>query len=243
MGDPTPNERTQEAMTTNDTITHAPSDEQTDSGRKTRNRASDGNDLAATCPREVELLAVILGCGIRRANTVLAAAGGLRGLAYAREADLCTIGIRPERARFIRSAIELGRRTVGDAPQIGKRLGSACEVWQHLQARLSGLQVEEFWVIALDVRHRVIFDECCARGSLTGVEVHPRDVFRPLIRVGAAAVIFCHNHPSGDPTPSRQDIDLTMRLREVGEMCGIAVLDHVVVAATGYESLAQRLWR
>jgi DNA repair protein RadC len=211
--------------------------------RRTPTRASDGDDLPATFPREVELLAIILGCGSSRATAVLTAAGGLRGLASAREADLCTIGIRPERARFIRSAIELGRRTVGDAPQVGKRLGSACEVWQHLQARLSGLPVEEFWVIALDVRHRVIFDECCARGSLTGVEVHPRDVFRPLIRVGAAAVIFCHNHPSGDPTPSRQDLDLTMRLRDVGEMCGIAVLDHVVVAANGFESLAQRLWR
>ena len=164
-------------------------------------------------------------------------------MAYAREADLCTIGIRPERARFIRSAIELGRRAVGDAPQVGKRLGSAADVWQHLQARLSGLPVEEFWAIALDVRHRVLFDECCARGSLTGVEVHPRDVFRPLIRVGAAAVIFCHNHPSGDPSPSRQDLDLTVRLRDVGEMCGIAVLDHVVVASSGYVSLAERLWR
>ena len=112
-----------------------------------------------------------------------------------------------------------------------------------MQARLSGSPVEEFWAIALDVRHRVVLDTMIARGSLTGVEVHPRDVFRALIKVGAAAVIFCHNHPSGDPSPSRQDIDLTARLREVGEMCGIAVLDHVVVAASGYVSLSERGWR
>jgi DNA repair protein RadC len=74
------------------------------------------------------------------------------------------------------------------------------------------------------------------------VEVHPRDVFRPLIRGAAAAAIFCHNHPSGDPTPSRQDIDLTTRLREVGDLCGISVLDHVVVAADGFTSLADRGW-
>jgi DNA repair protein RadC len=86
-------------------------------------------------------------------------------------------------------------------------------------------------------------ESCLARGSLTGVEVHPRDVFCPLIRTSAAAVIFCHNHPSGDPTPSRQDIALTMRLREVGELCGISVLDHVVVGWEGYTSLADRGWR
>ena len=72
--------------------------------------------------------------------------------------------------------------------------------------------------------------------------MHPRDVFRPLIRGGAAAVIFCHNHPSGDPAPSRQDLDLTMRLREVGELCGITVLDHVVVGADGFTSVAQEYW-
>jgi DNA repair protein RadC len=204
---------------------------------------SDGDDLPTPFSREVELLAEVLGCGTRRASAVLAAAGGLRGLAYAREVDLCTIGIRPERARLIRSAIELGRRTVGDAPQVRKRIGCASDVWQHLQARLSGLPVEEFWVLALDVRHRVLFDECGARGSLTGVEVHPRDVFRSLIRAGAAAAIFCHNHPSGDPSPSQQDLDLTFRLRDVGQLCGIAVLDHVVVAANGYVSLAERGWR
>jgi DNA repair protein RadC len=112
-----------------------------------------------------------------------------------------------------------------------------------MRARLAGLSVEEFWLIGLDVRHRVLIDELVARGSLTSVEVHPRDVFRVLLRSRAAAVIFCHNHPSGDPSPSRQDVELTIRLREVGELCGITVLDHVVVGAGGYVSLAERGWR
>jgi DNA repair protein RadC len=112
-----------------------------------------------------------------------------------------------------------------------------------MRARLAGAPVEEFWVLGLDVRHRVVVDQLAARGSLSGVEVHPRDVFRALIKAGVAAVIFCHNHPSGDPTPSRQDIELTARLREVGDTCGITVLDHVVVAAGGYYSLAERAWR
>jgi DNA repair protein RadC len=68
-------------------------------------------------------------------------------------------------------------------------------------------------------------------------------VFRPLIKAGAAAVIFCHNHPSGDPSPSRADVELTTRLREVGELCGIPVLDHVVVGFEGYASLSERGWR
>jgi DNA repair protein RadC len=82
-----------------------------------------------------------------------------------------------------------------------------------------------------------------ARGSLAGVEVHPRDIFRRLIRAGDAAVIFAHNYPSGDPNPPREDIGLTARLREVGEMCGIGVLDHVVVGFEGYVSMAERGWR
>ena len=72
--------------------------------------------------------------------------------------------------------------------------------------------------MGLDVRHRVQSETCLARGSLTGVEIHPRDVFRPLIRQATAAVIFCHNHPSGDPAPSRADLELTSRLREVGDL-------------------------
>jgi DNA repair protein RadC len=206
-------------------------------------RVSDGCDDETTiCSREVDLLALILGCGTRRAGAVLTAVGGLRALGFARETDLATLGIRRERARLMVSAIELGRRTVGEAPRVGHRISNPSEVWHHLQARLGGLPVEEFWAIALDVRHRVLFDECCARGSLTGVEVHPRDVFRTLIRGGAAAVIFCHCHPSGEPSPSRQDLDITARLRQVGELCGIAVLDHIVVASGGYVSIADRGW-
>jgi DNA repair protein RadC len=78
---------------------------------------------------------------------------------------------------------------------------------------------------------------------MTGVEIHPRDVFRPLIQMGAVAVIFVHNHPSGDPTPSRADIDITSRLREVGDLVGIPVLDHVIIGEQGFSSLCERNWR
>jgi DNA repair protein RadC len=127
-------------------------------------------------------------------------------------------------------------------PRPGRRLAAAADVYSYLRARLALLPVEEFWAIALDVRHRVIAELMVARGSLTGVDVHPRDVFRPLIALGAAAVICAHNHPSGDCTPSRQDLDLTTRLRATGELVGITLLDHVVVATEGYASIADRNW-
>lgn len=190
-----------------------------------------------------QLVADVLGTSAKRTESILSAIGGLNGLAYASETELLTASVPKRRVRMVRAAFELARASVGCRPEIGRRLAGASEVWTHMRARLAGRLVEEFWVIAVDVRHRVVLDRMLARGSLTGVEVHPRDVFRPLIQSGAAAAIFCHNHPSGDPSPSRQDIELTTRLREVGDMCGIAVLDHVVVGWEGYVSLAERNWR
>lgn len=193
--------------------------------------------------RTTRLAADVLRMGTHRAGEIVTSLGGLEALAFASEFDLTAVGMSRKRARQVHAAFELARQSIGSRPQIGRRLAGASDVWTHMQARLSGEPVEEFWAIAMDVRHRVVMDSMLARGSLTGVEVHPRDVFRTLIKVGAAAVIFCHNHPSGDPAPSRQDVELTVRLRDVGEMCGIPVLDHVVVGAGGYVSLAERGWR
>jgi len=189
------------------------------------------------------LVAEVIGTTVQRAARLLDVLGGLEALAFASESDLVAASLPRGRARLVHAAFELARQSIGARPQMGKRLAGASEVWMHMRARLSGAPVEEFWAIALDVRHRVVFDSMLARGSLTGVEIHPRDVFRPLIRRGVAAVLFCHNHPSGDPAPSRADIDLTSRLREVGDLCGIPVLDHVVVGAQGFVSLAERGWR
>ncbi len=199
------------------------------------------------CLSDAELLAILLGSGrhgqnvVEIAHELLAHIGDLRSLAESAEAELCALpGVGPARAAVIQAAAELGRRVTGTRPERGQFLGNAADVWTHYRARLVTSPVEEFWMLALDVRHRILFEACVARGSLTGVEVHPRDVFRILIRGAAASVIFCHNHPSGDPTPSRQDLELTARLRQVGELCGIAVLDHVIVASDGFESLANR---
>lgn len=197
----------------------------------------------SSADRTANLIADVLGTSTRRAAEILGALGGIQGIAYATEADLCSVAIPRTRARLVRAAFELARQSVGHPPKLGERLSGAFEVWTHMRSRLAGRPVEEFWAIALDVRHRVVLDTLIAKGSLTGVEIHPRDVFRVLIKAGAAAVLFCHNHPSGDPAPSRSDVELTTRLREVGELCGIPVLDHVVVGFGGYVSLAERNWR
>lgn len=198
---------------------------------------------------DAELLAIILGSGLSGTNVLdlshalLSQGGGLGGLTRASLDELCRHrGIGVARGAAVLAALEIGRRAVGERPARGRSIRSAADIAAHLRARLGACAVEEFWAVALDVRHRVVWETCLARGSLTGVEVHPRDAFRPLIRGGAAAVIFCHNHPSGDPSPSRQDLELTLRLRDVGDLCGIAVLDHVIVGTDGFTSLAADYW-
>jgi DNA repair protein RadC len=121
------------------------------------------------------------------------------------------------------------------------RLANALDV-DHQLRDIRDADREHFVTFDLDVRHRLIERRLVAIGTLTGVAVHPREVFRGAIVNGAAAIIIAHNHPRGDPTPSRQDLELTRRIKEVGELCGIQVLDHLVVGAQGYVSLAERGW-
>lgn len=118
----------------------------------------------------------------------------------------------------------------------GVRIGHASDVHRYLVEERAADR-EHLIILDLDARHRLIAKRVVHIGTLTGVECHPREVFRQAIVNGAAAIIVAHNHPSGDPTPSRQDIELTQRLREVGELVGIPVLDHVVIADDGFISV------
>jgi DNA repair protein RadC len=124
---------------------------------------------------------------------------------------------------------------------LGRQLHSSVDVHAQLVS-LRKADREHFVVFDLDVRHRIIARRVVHIGTLSGVEVHPREVFRDAVVNCAAALILSHNHPSGDPSPSRQDIELTARLRQVGELLGITILDHVIVAADGFVSLAERGW-
>ena len=118
----------------------------------------------------------------------------------------------------------------------------ARDVFEYLQPRVMGLEKETFTALLLDSKNRLLREEVVSVGTLTASLVHPREVFRPAIREAAASVIVAHNHPSGDPSPSAEDLDVTARLKSVGKLIGIPVLDHVIVGAGSYASLAERRW-
>ncbi|MCE9573453.1 MAG: DNA repair protein RadC [Deltaproteobacteria bacterium] len=201
-----------------------------------------------TCISDAELLTVLLGTGIRGmpadqlAEQLLRAVGGLGQLARARPHELLGIaGIGVARAARITAAFDLGRRALARGREHTEVMLSAEDIYRRLRPRLIGLTQEVFVVVALNARGMVIDDVEVARGTLDRVEVHPRDVFRPLIRMSAASAVVAHNHPSGLVEPSPDDVVLSERLRAIGELVGIPILDHVIVGDDAYCSIAEHL--
>jgi DNA repair protein RadC len=196
---------------------------------------------------DAELLAVILGTGVRDrpaqlvAAELLRVAGGIGLLSRATLRELAQIsGVGAARAACVAAAFELGRRAV-DAVQRRETVGCAEDIYRVIAPRVAGLAQEVFIVVGVDVRNGLLDVIEVARGSVNGVEVHPREVFRPLIRMAAAGGVLVHNHPSGDATPSFEDLELTRRLREVGMLLGIPIVDHVVIGDKTYRSIAEWL--
>jgi DNA repair protein RadC len=165
--------------------------------------------------------------------------GDLRGLAQASTVELCRIdGVGPAKAAQLKAAHELGRRAAAAPLRVGAAIESSAMVFEHFGPLLKGLKQERFIGLYLDGRHRVVSERTVSEGSLTASLVHPREAFAPAVRASAAAVIFLHNHPSGDETPSREDKELTARLVACGRLLGIPMLDHVVIGAERYFSFA-----
>jgi DNA repair protein RadC len=123
---------------------------------------------------------------------------------------------------------------------VGASIRSPADVYQHFYPSLRDARQERFVVILLDARHRVLRSEVVSQGTLTASLVHPREVFRPALRDAAAALVLVHNHPSGDPSPSAEDREVTASLVKAGEILGIQILDHVVVAERGFRSLREQ---
>jgi DNA repair protein RadC len=151
-----------------------------------------------------------------------------------------TKGIGPAKAAEIKACFELARRISSSKWQSGEPLRSAEDVFRHFQASLAREKRELFYVVLLNNKNKKIRDVKISEGSLTASLVHPREVYNPVIRESAAGVIFVHNHPSGDPAPSPEDIEITRRLKEVGEVMGVRVLDHVVIGHERYFSFSDR---
>jgi len=189
-----------------------------------------------------ELIAELLGGGDanrKLARQVLHRAGGLEGLSRAKASELLPVaGLGSARARQIVAALSLGRLAVHGPWPARPLVRGPEDVALLMRPRLAGLSVETFWVLALSARNHVVDSAEVARGTLTSVHVHPREVFRFLVRVSAAAGVLVHNHPSGDPSPSPDDVELTERVALAGELMGIPIVDHVIVTTGGFQSVA-----
>lgn len=193
-----------------------------------------------------ELLALVIGQGGRHggalaiANAVLAAHGGVHGLSRCAPDDVArTDGIGAARAAQIVAALELGRRTLAPAPGARLQLRHPRDAAAFLLPRFGSRATEQFGVVLLDTRHRVLRTAVLAVGTLNTAAVEPREVFREAMRAGAAAVVVFHNHPSGDPLPSPDDVELTRRLVAAGVLMGIDVVDHLVLGDTRYCSFKE----
>jgi DNA repair protein RadC len=193
-----------------------------------------------------ELLALVLGHGSKRgsalavANALLAAHGGVNGLTRCSCDDLvCVAGIGRARAAQIVAAVELGRRTLARRPAARTLLKDPASAAAFLMPRFSGRGVEQLGIVLLDSKHRVLRTAIIAVGTLNTSAVEPREVFREAAIGGAAAILVFHNHPSGDPAPSDDDLLLTQRLVAAGELMGIEVVDHVVVGDAKYFSFKE----
>ena len=193
-----------------------------------------------------ELLAVILGSGhkdmsaIELAENIIALKDGVKGLSELSPEELTRIpGIGPRKAASVICALELGRR-VSTAPRERRlRIRSSGHLAEFFMEDMRYLKKEFFKVLMLNVKLEVIGIETISVGELAGAPVHPRESFEPAIRKGAAAVCFVHNHPSGDPEPSKEDLDITRRLMECGDILGIKVLDHIIIGDGVYISLKE----
>jgi len=192
-----------------------------------------------------EILALILGRGIAGESVMVTAQrlisqfGSLKGIAGASLEELAQVrGIGIAKAAQIKAAVELASRVEGYSETANKPLlKTPDEVAGLVQRRLKGKKKEYFLAVLLDTRNQLIRVAEISVGSLDSSIVHPREVFKEAISASAASVIFVHNHPSGDTEASEDDIQLTKRLAEAGEIMGIDVLDHIIIGDKNYLSL------
>ncbi len=192
---------------------------------------------------DAELLGLLFGGRSRTVRGIgealLAAAGGLRALARMEPAELCNVvGLGRERAAQVLAALELARRA-HLAPDGRPRRRTAGEVYRYLAPRLALLRHEVFHVLSFNTRNVLLGDMRVAEGTTDACTVDPREVFRAALAARATALTFAHNHPSGDPEPSEADLALTRELQAGARIFHLRVLDHVVVGAGRYVSLAR----
>jgi DNA repair protein RadC len=194
-----------------------------------------------------ELLAIILRTGSSKRTAIdlgeelLVVFKDLRGLAKASLAETAQCsGIGQAKAVQLKAAFELGRRVLTSNPSQLPTIKKPEDVFDLLKASFQDLDREHFKVVHVNTKNQVLKIETTAIGILSSSPVHPREVFKEAVRMSSAGLILTHNHPSGDPSPSQDDLLLTTRLREAGEILGIQVIDHVIFGDNRYVSLKER---
>ena len=203
-------------------------------------------NLGAEALSAQEILALVLGSGVKdesvmvTAQRLISAFGSLKDIADASIEELTALnGIGPAKATQLKAAFELGRRVHAEYTGAikGRAIKTPDDAVKSIGVQLRGKKKEHFWVILLDTRNQVIRRSEISVGSLDSSIVHPREVFKEAISASASSVLFVHNHPSGDPQPSREDMELTKRLVEAGSLIGIEVLDHIIISDREYLSM------
>lgn len=201
----------------------------------------------ASSLRDAELLAILFRTGtkdmgaVKLAETVLSHFGGLRPLSRATLEEIQQVnGIGKVKAIEIKSALELGTRLAHFTENKRPRITSSQDVVDLLMLRYKDYECEVFKCLLLNTKNDVLNTIEISKGGLNGTMADPKDVFRQAVREGATGIILCHNHPSGDPTPSPEDIEVTKRLQEAGEILGVRVLDHIIFGDGTHTSLKER---
>ncbi len=199
---------------------------------------------------DAQLIAILLRTGNRDRSAVslgIALLDIFKTLGTIESASLRELRQRPElkgigaaKLAQLKAAFELGRRLLREDSGVHNHFSSSHAVYAHCAPRFKHLKKELFVALFLDAKNKLIREHTVSEGTLTNSIIHPREAFKQAIRESAASVIFVHNHPSGDPTPSQEDLATTRRLRDAGELVGIAVLDHIVIGDGAYVSLKEK---
>ncbi len=199
----------------------------------------------ASALSDAEILALILKIGNREENVIelsqrLIAKFGLEKLSNCSLHELQQIkGIGQAKACEILAVFELAKRARINYSE-RKFIRSPLDVFRHFQAKLGELKQEQFYLLLLDTKNFVTKEELIAIGTLNASIIHPREVFKPAIKESAYAVVMVHNHPSGDPNPSTEDLQVTEKLAEAGELLGIKLVDHVIIGNGKYWSWKEK---
>ena len=195
--------------------------------------------------KKEELLAILLRTGLKGknaleiANDILVKYGDKKLLGASYEELRNIHGVGPTKAVQILAAIELGSRLFKEKSEKEIYINSPEDIIKEL-AHIKENKKENFVVLYLDARNKLIYKETVSIGSLNANLVHPREVFEPAVRYLAAQIVLAHNHPSGDPEPSEDDLEITKRLIESGKILGIEIVDHIIITKTGFTSFKEK---